>query len=245
MAWVAFDRAVRAVEDVRPRRPGRAVARLRPTRCTARCCEQGFDAERNTFTQYYGSKALDASTLMIPLVGFLPPGDPRVAGTVEAIERELVVDGFVTRYDSSGGVDGLPAGEGVFLPCSFWLADNLGMIGRRDEARRAVRAPARAPQRRRAALGGVRPGHPAHARQLPAGVHPRVAGEHRIEPHPRGEPGAAPGCRESAGLKERGLGPAERAGDDHERHRARPKGWCACRRRSRCSGTGRSRRHRR
>ena len=132
MAWVAFDRAVRAVEHFGLEGP---VDRWRAAadEVHREVCDRGFDAERNTFTQSYGSKALDASTLMIPLVGFLPPGDPRVAGTVEAIERELVVDGFVTRYDSSGGVDGLPAGEGVFLPCSFWLADNLCMVGRRDD----------------------------------------------------------------------------------------------------------------
>jgi len=97
--------------------------------------ERGFDAERNAFTQSYGSKALDASTLMIPLVGFLPANDPRVAGTVDAVQRELMVDGFVQRYGSDSGVDGLPPGEGAFLPCSFWLADNLNMLGRRTEAR--------------------------------------------------------------------------------------------------------------
>jgi GH15 family glucan-1,4-alpha-glucosidase len=97
--------------------------------------EQGYDAHRATFTQYYGSKTLDASTLLIPQVGFLPPDDPRVVGTVDAIQRELVYDGFVTRYDSSEGIDGLPPGEGAFLPCSFWLADALGMLGREDEAR--------------------------------------------------------------------------------------------------------------
>jgi GH15 family glucan-1,4-alpha-glucosidase len=97
--------------------------------------EHGFDAERNTFTQYYGSRGLDAATLMIPLVGFLPATDPRVLGTVEAIQRELVVDGFVRRYRSEDEVDGLPPGEGVFLPCSFWMADTLYLIGRVDEAR--------------------------------------------------------------------------------------------------------------
>jgi GH15 family glucan-1,4-alpha-glucosidase len=97
--------------------------------------ERGFDAERNTFTQSYGSKALDASTLMLPLVGFLPGDDPRVAGTVDAVQRELTEDGFVLRYDSDEGIDGLPPGEGAFLPCSFWLADALGMLGRTDEAR--------------------------------------------------------------------------------------------------------------
>jgi GH15 family glucan-1,4-alpha-glucosidase len=95
----------------------------------------GFDAERNTFTQSYGSKALDASALMIPLVGFLPGNDPRVVGTVDAVQQHLMEDGFVLRYDSGEGIDGLPPGEGAFLPCSFWLADALGMLGRAEEAR--------------------------------------------------------------------------------------------------------------
>ena len=98
-------------------------------------CECGYDAERNTFTQSYGSRTLDAATLMIPLVGFLPPDDPRVVGTVEAIQRELMADGYVLRYDSAEADDGLPPGEGAFLPCSFWLADCLTHPGRRDEAR--------------------------------------------------------------------------------------------------------------
>jgi GH15 family glucan-1,4-alpha-glucosidase len=101
----------------------------------AEVCAQGFDAERNSFVQSFGSKALDASLLMIPLVGFLPPDDARVVGTVDAIGRELMRDGFVQRYLTEGGVDGLPPGEGVFLPCSFWFADNLALMGRMDEAR--------------------------------------------------------------------------------------------------------------
>ncbi len=134
MAWVAFDRAVQAVDDFGLEGP---VDRWRAIRDDVHreVCEQGFDAERNTFTQSYGSAALDASALMIPLVGFLPCTDPRVVGTVEAIGRELVVDGFVARYDTAGGTDGLPPGEGVFLPCSFWYVDTLGMLGRTDEAR--------------------------------------------------------------------------------------------------------------
>jgi GH15 family glucan-1,4-alpha-glucosidase len=133
MAWVAFDRAVKAVEEFGLEGP---VDRWRAARDEVHreVCDKGFDPERNTFTQYYGSKELDASALMFPLVGFLPPEDPRIPGTVEAIERELLVDGFVQRYDSDVGVDGLPAGEGVFLPCSFWLADNLNLIGRTDDA---------------------------------------------------------------------------------------------------------------
>src|SRR5207245_10564762 len=95
--------------------------------------EQGFDTQINSFTQFYGSKRLDASLLVIPLVGFLPADDPRMVGTVAAIERELVRDGFVYRYshdEEARRVDGLPPGEGAFLPCTFWLADNLAQIGR-------------------------------------------------------------------------------------------------------------------
>jgi GH15 family glucan-1,4-alpha-glucosidase len=134
MAWVGFDRAVRAVDEFALEGP---VDRWRSCRDEVKreVLERGFDAERNAFVQSYGSKALDASTLMIPLVGFLPADDPRVAGTVDAIQRELVEHGLVLRYRSEEGVDGLPPGEGAFLPCSFWLADALGMLGRVDEAR--------------------------------------------------------------------------------------------------------------
>jgi GH15 family glucan-1,4-alpha-glucosidase len=135
MAWVALDRAVKAVERFGLAGP---VDRWRGLRdeIHAEACREGYDAERRTFTQYYGSSELDASLLMIPLVGFLPPADPRVAGTVEAVQRELVHDGFVRRYSTSTEVDGLPAGEAAFLTCTFWLADNLALLGRRDEARR-------------------------------------------------------------------------------------------------------------
>jgi GH15 family glucan-1,4-alpha-glucosidase len=134
MAWVAFDRAVKAVDHSHP---GFERPRLEELRDTVHreVCEEGFDTDRDSFVQSYGSKALDASLLMIPLVGFLPPDDPRVAGTVAAIESELMTDGFVVRYASDESVDGLPPGEGVFLPCSFWLADNLALMGRNDEAR--------------------------------------------------------------------------------------------------------------
>src|SRR5439155_8656506 len=95
------------------------------------------DADRNAFTQFYGSQQLDASLLMMPLVGFLPATDDRVRGTVEAIERELMRDGFLMRYpeDASADVDGLPPGEGAFLACTFWLADNYVLLDRVDEAR--------------------------------------------------------------------------------------------------------------
>ena len=129
MAWVAFDRAVKDAERDRLDGP---VERWRQVRDAihAQVCELGFDAQRNAFVQSYGSPHLDASLLLIPQVGFLPPEDPRVRGTVEAIERELVVDGLVLRYSTATDVDALPPGEGVFLPCSFWLADSLVLTGR-------------------------------------------------------------------------------------------------------------------
>lgn len=134
MAWVAFDRAVKAVERFGL---NGEVARWRALRAAvhAQVCREGYDAERNTFVQHYGSKNLDASLLMIPLVGFLPPEDPRVRGTVEAVRTGLAVDGLIRRYSTDHGVDGLPPGEGAFLPCSFWLADNLALAGRHVEAK--------------------------------------------------------------------------------------------------------------
>jgi GH15 family glucan-1,4-alpha-glucosidase len=136
LAWVAFDRAVDTVE--RRGLPG-PLDRWRRIRQEIHdeVCREGFNAELNTFTQSYGSTNLDASTLLIPLVGFLPPTDPRVAGTVEAIQRNLMREGFVERYHTNGSraVDGVDGGEGVFLPCSFWLVDALLMLKRDDEAR--------------------------------------------------------------------------------------------------------------
>ena len=136
MAWVAADRAVKAVE--RFGLPGPAE-RWRALREDVRrdILTHGYDADRGTFTQYYGSRELDAALLMVPLVGFLPADDPRVRGTVSAIERELLQDDFVQRYTQVPGdtVDGLPAGEGAFLACTFWLADNYALQGRHDEAR--------------------------------------------------------------------------------------------------------------
>jgi GH15 family glucan-1,4-alpha-glucosidase len=134
MAWVAFDRAVKAVERYGGDGP---VDRWRQVRAEvhAEVCERGFDTRRNAFTQYYGSEELDASLLMIPLVGFLPATDPRVVGTVAAIETDLMSDGFVQRYRSKEHIDGLPPGEGAFVACTFWLADNYELQGRRDDAR--------------------------------------------------------------------------------------------------------------
>jgi GH15 family glucan-1,4-alpha-glucosidase len=134
MAWVALDRAVKGIENFGLEGPADCWRALRDL-IHEQVCRKGFDPELNSFVQAYGSKDLDASLLMIPLVGFLPADDPRVVGTVAAIERYLLKDGFVLRYASREALDGLPPGEGVFLPCSFWLVDNLALQGRRGEAR--------------------------------------------------------------------------------------------------------------
>jgi GH15 family glucan-1,4-alpha-glucosidase len=143
MAWVAVDRTVKLIESGEVDGPLERFKELRDE-IHYDVCEKGYDRERNTFTQSYGSRELDASLLLIPQMGFLPPDDKRVIGTIEAIQRELSTsDGFVLRYptsssDASGeeNLDGLPGDEGAFLACSFWLADDLAMIGRVDEARR-------------------------------------------------------------------------------------------------------------
>jgi len=136
MAWVAADRAVKAVEEFGLDGPIEKWAELRDT-IRKDIMKNGYDAKRRTFTQFYGSTELDAALLMVPLVGFLPATDEHVVGTVEAIERELLQDGFVQRYTQHQGtdVDGLPPGEGAFLACTFWLADNYALMGRHDEAR--------------------------------------------------------------------------------------------------------------
>jgi GH15 family glucan-1,4-alpha-glucosidase len=133
MAWVALDRTVRDAERFALPGPLESWRKLRD-RMHATICERSFDAGRNTFTQSFGSGELDASLLLIPLLGFLPADDPRVRGTVAAIERELMVDGLVLRYRTEADVDGLPPGEGVFLACSFWLANNYKLQQRDAEA---------------------------------------------------------------------------------------------------------------
>ena len=134
MAWVAVDRSVKEVRHGFGDGPLDRWLALRDE-IHRNVCERGFDVDRNAFVQYYGSKSLDASLLMIPLVGFLPAKDPRVISTVAAIERELMYKGLVLRYPTETGVDGLPPGEGAFLPCTFWLADNYALAGRTQEAR--------------------------------------------------------------------------------------------------------------
>jgi len=137
MAWVAFDRAVKAVERSGLDGP---VERWRALRAEVHheVCREGYDSGRGTFVQSYGGHRLDASLLLLPLVGFLRATDPRMRRTIEAIERELVRDGFVMRYlhERTEELDGLPPGEGAFLPCTFWLADDLMLLGRHDDARR-------------------------------------------------------------------------------------------------------------
>jgi len=135
MAWVAFDRAIKSIEQFGLEGPADRWRKVRDE-IHAEVCAQGFDRERNSFVQCYGCKELDASLLLLPSVGFLPPDDERIRGTVEAIERTLMVDGFVYRYDTGRTEDGLPPGEGVFLACSFWLVDAYVMLGRLDDARR-------------------------------------------------------------------------------------------------------------
>jgi len=135
MAWVAFDRGIRAVEEFGVAGP---VERWRAVRRTIHedVCAQGFDRRLGSFVQSYGSTELDASLLLLPTVGFLPPSDPRVRGTIEAVERRLFVDGFLRRYDPATSDDGLPGIEGAFVACGFWLADAYVLLGRLDDARR-------------------------------------------------------------------------------------------------------------
>ncbi len=134
MAWVAIDRTIKAVEQHGLDLPTGKWKKLRHA-IRNEICSAGFSTRRNAFVQYFGGEELDAASLLIPLVGFLPVCDPRVVATVETIRRELMSDGFVLRYIAHEKTDGLPAGEGAVLACSFWLADNLALMGRREAAR--------------------------------------------------------------------------------------------------------------
>lgn len=134
MAWVAMDRAIKDIERYGLKGPVDRWRRLRK-QMHEEICERGFDRKQNAFVQYYGGKELDASLLVLPLVGFLPADDPRVLGTLKAIEDQLLWDGFVLRYTTESGVDGLPPGEGAFLLCTYWLVDNYALQGRMEEAR--------------------------------------------------------------------------------------------------------------
>jgi GH15 family glucan-1,4-alpha-glucosidase len=176
MAWVACDRAIKSVERFGLKGPAGDWKTVR-SEIHDEVCRYGFSKQRNAFVQSFDTDALDASALLISMVGFLPWTDPRIIGTVEAIQRELVVDGFVCRYLPGDPNDGLPPGEGTFLACTFWLADNLAMLGRYTEARHL--------QRRRPVGRGIRPGEPAPARQLPTGVFPSRHHQHRLQPGAR------------------------------------------------------------
>jgi GH15 family glucan-1,4-alpha-glucosidase len=133
MAWVAFDRAIKSAEMYKLPGPLAHWRRVRDE-IHSDVCTRGFDPEMNSFVRAYGSKELDASLLLLPAIGFLPPDDPRIVGTVAAIERDLVTDGLVRRYDTAISEDGLQGGEGMFIACSFWLADAYLMLGRRKDA---------------------------------------------------------------------------------------------------------------
>jgi GH15 family glucan-1,4-alpha-glucosidase len=135
MVWVAFDRAVKAITESGRKGPLEHFTKLRDA-IHRDVCRHGFSEKKQCFTHWYGSDEVDASLLRIPLVGFLPASDPRVRGTVAAIERELLIDDtFVLRYRTDPAVDGLPEGEGAFLACSFWLVSNYVLQGRRAEAK--------------------------------------------------------------------------------------------------------------
>ncbi len=135
MAWVALDRGIRTAETFGLDGP---LDRWKDVchAIHAEVCARGFDRDLGSFVQAYGSRELDASLLLLPTMGFLPATDPRIAGTVEAVERHLLVDGFVLRYNSASTEDGLPPGEGAFLACTFWLADAYVLLGRMEDARR-------------------------------------------------------------------------------------------------------------
>ena len=134
MAWVAFDRAIKTVERYGLQGPVEKWRKLRDT-IHAEVCEKGYSQKMGAFTQAYGSDKMDASVLLISLSGFLPPDDPRIRGTIDAVERVLLKDGFVKRYINDND-DGLQGVEGAFIACSFWFVDNLVLVGRKDDARK-------------------------------------------------------------------------------------------------------------
>ena len=170
MAWVAFDRAVKSVEEFGLEGGASSAGGASASEIHDQVCRRVSIRDVNSFVQYYGRSDLDASLLMMPLVGFLPATDPRMRGTVDCIQRRLDRNGFVDRYAPDPHVDGLPAGEGAFLLCTFWLADNLALQGRYDEAKDAVRTASGAAQRCRAAVRAIRSRSASAGRKLPSGV---------------------------------------------------------------------------
>lgn len=135
MAWLAFDRAIRMVEEFGEEGPIDEWTRIRDE-IHHQVCEQGYNKELGSFVQFYGSSVLDASLLILPLVGFLPADDPRIVATVRAVEKRLMRGGLVLSYEDGKCSDNLPPGQGVFLACSFWLVDNYVLLGRLDDARK-------------------------------------------------------------------------------------------------------------
>jgi GH15 family glucan-1,4-alpha-glucosidase len=171
MAWLAFDRAIALSSTSSWQGPVQRWQQVR-AQIHDEILERAYDPQRHTFTQSYGSAALDAGALMVGLVGLLDPADDRFTGTIDAVRRELGHDGFISRYSTDATDDGLSGSEGQFLACSFWLVEALALNGRQAEARRAVRAAARAAQRPGPVRRGVRRRPRPAGRQLPAGVHP-------------------------------------------------------------------------
>ena len=200
MAWVAVDRAVKTLEEWPELEGPLEEWQALRHKIFTEVCEKGYNEKIGAFTQYYGCDQLDASVLMIPLVGFLPPTDPRVISTVEAVEKGLVEDGFVLRYRTAddGAVDGLTGREGAFLACSFWLVDCLHMIGRTDDAEKlferllALRNDLGLLSEEYDPVGGP-PG-----RQLPPGLLARVVGELGL-PADRARPAWPSGPRRRTG----------------------------------------------
>ena len=181
MAWVAFDRAIKLAEHFALPGPIDQWKALRQT-IHDDVCAKAFNVERGAFVQHYGANTLDASVLLMPLVGFLSVTNSRVIGTVEAIERNLTVRGFVLRYDTERAEDGLPPGEGAFLPCSFWLADCLLMLGRIRDAREAIRKTDGPVQRCRASGGRIRPANGTPYRQFSPGFLAHRPRQYRSQP---------------------------------------------------------------
>ena len=208
MAWVAFDRAVKAIE--RYGLPGPVDEwRATRTRIHAEICEHGFDKERNTFRSAYGETTLDASLLLMAQVGFIEPKDPRFLGTIAAIERELLVDGFVKRYNTHETDDGLAPGEGAFLACSFWLADAYCSVGRWDDADKMLGRLLSIRNDLGLAGRGIRHRERPPDRQLPAGLLACRPDQHLLQPDPRHPSGRA--ARQGQRLGRSGAGSAQEA----------------------------------
>ena len=207
MAWVALDRAAKAVTQFGLPGPAdrwRAVADA----IHAEVCREGFDAEAATAScSTTAARRLDGALLMLPLVGFLPPDDPRIVGTVKAIQQRLCVDGLVRRYVPDDELDGMPGGEGVFLACSFWLVDNLALMGRGEEATALFERLLGFCNDLGLIAEEYDPANRRHARQLPAGLLAHLAGQLGAQPRHRARPGAGAGGRRAEPRSERQRGP--------------------------------------